>query len=351
MRDARRLRYGPFRLAPGALQFFILLLPLLLTFALQALHETTVRCQRDKIGLSCTVRESPSGVGGDPFTPVSARSTREVVRSRSGPHVMGRVIVLDTQGREHQSLDVSHDDSVALASALQRFIGDGTEAHFDQSLDQFSLGAAVFGAVFFALGLLLLGSAVRGSGSVELSLGLDRERLTLARKYCGVTFSRYELNVARAAAVEIQWFRQHGRHGPGDLFGRLCVATPNGNVFIPSHYARGRQVHLRGAAQLRELLHLTPMHDHLFEPELAHPELRLVDRAGTVLFGVAIGIFEGRLLVASLSLLLGPRPLPIDLSPLWLIAVGAGLGGLIAPQWARQRLDDGVATARAKSQS
>jgi hypothetical protein len=340
MSDAQRLRYGPFRLAPSALQFFILLLPVVLVFSLQALHATTVRCQRDRLGVSCAMHESPSGVGGDPFTPASVRSTRKVVQSRSGPHAMGRLVVLDTQGREHQSFDVAHEDALAVANALQRFIDDGAETHFDQSLDQFASGDAAFAVLCLAIALFALGNAFRGSGWAELDWHPNRQRLAVARKYCGLTCSRCELDVAGAASVEIQWFRKHDRHGPGDLFGRLCVATPNGNVFIPAQYARGRRVHMRGAAAVRDLLGLAPMNDELYEPALTRPAPGLAERVGTVVFGLAVGIGVGACFMQSLWLLLGDRSSQSGLSFLWLIAAAAVLGGLVAPRWARQRLDD-----------
>ena len=335
------VRYGPFRLSPRLVQTFVLLLPPALMFALQGLHETTIHCQRDQSGLSCTVRESPSCAGGDPFTPVSALSTRRVVRSRSVPHAIGRVLVLDTQGREHESFDVSYADSAALASALQRFISDGTDTHFDESLAEFRFGLAL-GVLFLGLGLLALGTAIRGSGSALLSVSPERDRLAVARKFCGVTFSRYELDVGHAAAVEIAWSPTdaRGQSGLRDLSGRLRVITPDGNAFIPRHYAGGRKVHLRGAAELRELLQLPPMYDELFEPALAPAESGLGNRIGTVVCGIALGTAEGLCLMYILSVLLGPRPTPFDLSPLWLIAVSAALGAIVAQRWERRRFDN-----------
>jgi hypothetical protein len=327
------LRYGPFPVGRRQLLTFLVMLPLILTFVLQGLHRTRLSCMRDTRGVTCTLIELPSGVG-DAFSPVSARSTRQIVRGRSGPHAMGSLAVLDTSGEEHESIAVSYDESSELAGELQRYLA-GTVAKFDGVLYDFRFSLVLAG-LLSTLGGLALRAAISRSGWAELVLDREREQLTVTRKWCALALSRTELDVRGAHAVDIDWLREEPmRASSADLSARLWLHTPNGSAFIPEQYARGALVHLRGAAALRELLGLSPVDTPIYDPAAMVPKLELRDRIQAIVVGAACGATHGLCLLASVQFWAGPRPSPVALSSGWLIVAGAALEAFIALCWSQ----------------
>ena len=329
----RALRYGPFPVGRRQLLTCLVILPLILTFVLQGLHRTRVSCTRDTRGVTCTLSELPSGIG-DAFSPVSARSTRQIVRGRSGPHAMGSLAVLDTSGEEHESIAVSYDESLELATELQRYLA-GTLAQFDGALYDFRFGLVLAG-LLTALSGLALHAALSRSGWAELVLDRERERLTVTRKWCALALSRTELDVRGAHAVDIDWLREEPKHATStDLSARLWLHTSNGSAFIPERYARGAVVHLRGAAALRELLGLSPVDTQIYEPSAMVPKRELRDRIEGIVVAAACGATHGFCLPASVQFWSGPRPSPVALSSGWLIVAGAALEAFIALCWSQ----------------
>jgi hypothetical protein len=334
-----QLRYGPFPVERRQIVSFLVVLPVVLTFVLQGLHRSSVSCTRERRGVTCALTELPSGVG-DAFSPVSARSTRQIVRGRSGPHAIGTLVVLDTLGQQHESIAVSYDESLELAAELQRYL-DGTQAQFDGVLYDFRFGL-VLGGLFLALGGLALRAGLSGSGWVELVFDRQRGRLTATRRCCGLAISRTELDVSGVQAVDIAWHREPSKNATrADLSARLCLwmHTPNGSAFIPERFARGDIVHLQGAAALRELLSLTPVDTQIYNPSLPIPKGKLSDQIEAIAVGAACGAVHGLCLLASLQFCYGSRSLPLAGSSGWLIVAGAALGAFIVLCWSRLASD------------
>jgi len=332
----QELRYGPFPIGRRQLLTFLVVLPLVLTFALQGLHRTSVSCTRETRGVTCTLLELPSGVGGA-FSPLSARSTRQIVRGRGGPHAKGRLVVLDTLDEEHASIAVSYDESLELAAELQRYLA-GTQTQFQGELYDLRFGLAL-GGLFLALGGLALRASLSRSGWAELAFDRPRGRLTVTRRCCGFVISRTELDVSGAQAVDIDWHRETPNLSRADRSARLWLHTVSGSVFIPERYARGDLVHVQGAAALRQLLGLPPADTQIDDWTPLMPKRKLSDHLEAIVVGAASGAVHGLCLLASLQLCYDSRSLPLAGSSGWLIVAGAVLEAFIALCWSRWTKD------------
>ncbi len=320
--------------------FFLLGLPLAALPIVSALHGTTIRCARPGESVTCTVRDTLALEPSRPFTPVIARSTRRTVVGRSGPREIGRVVVRDTDDLEHESIEVAYEDSLLLASRLQRFLVDRELTHLEDSLEEWP-GGTVLGGLFLALLSVALLFGLRDSGRVELALSGPSEprRLTVTRKFWGFTLSRRVLDVTGAYSVVIEVSgKDRGlpdAHAKVDLFGRLRVLAPQGDVFIPERYARGRRVHVQGALALRELLGLPPADDSTFAPWLTPPKVAKLGWTETVAIGVAYGVVLGLLLLRTASFVFGDDPLPLRATLDWMILGGAVIASILLMRWMR----------------
>jgi len=260
-----RIIYGPFSvrmdLLAGALAGLIGA-PLLIGLGGSM---TRIHCERHAT-LSCTMWTWNFKTNTQCFKPESARTTytRRIYKGHPSEH--GRVVIMDDKGREHSSIEVDYAESNQRAAELQAFLRnpDASEIRFILHESWWILGLGLFSAFLF---IVMVRAAMRGAGRVQLQFAEDSRELVARRSFWGIPLSTRHIDIAGAKAVTIEWKAVPvPMSRPSTLTepaARVCIHTTRGTQALLSTFARGRNIHLSVAKELRMWLGLPPAEDVL----------------------------------------------------------------------------------------
>ncbi|KYF69907.1 hypothetical protein [Sorangium cellulosum] len=320
--------YGPFPIRAARLLFSLLLLLGAIIVSIIALSKDHLACTP---GARCVLtRATPSRTTGFPMS--ALRDARvDITRGSKGGSQGAVVLVLD--GGHQLSLQKVSPERAAEVAAIVR-AGIAGEQRIDVTLRGpwwiFPLAIGML-----AMGLTMAYSSTKGLGRFHLEITRGGAALRARRFVLTIPVSSHEVSLEGVADVRVEggtlgemWLGKGEAPSPAGrivLVDRSGAARPLTEAAFP-----GQAVHLRAAAELRELLGIE-RERHGVEEQLASLPLTrtpIGTRIAVAWAGMTVGALAGLGIfgLAGVALGLLSTSDPIET---WSLAVGGG-GGAIA---------------------